>query len=146
MKSLLVMAQIAGRSCAFSAHDVQSVVDLGEVTPIPSAPSHIAGITALRSQVLTVIDCRIALGFNAADWSMDHRAIVVTVDGYFYALKIDAIEDVTTAVTEAGPIPGESSSKWTHAASGMIETMAGPALLLDLKRLLEPRGDIGAAA
>ena len=59
---LLVIAQIAGRRCALSANDVKSVIELGTVTPVPRAPDFITGITALRSQSLTVIDCRRALG------------------------------------------------------------------------------------
>jgi len=133
---LLVIARIAGRCCALSALEVKSVIEIGAVTPIPRAPAWIAGITALRSQALTVIDCRRAIGLDADCWPTDHRAVVVAESGHSYALMVDGIEDITTAVGEAGQIPGGFGPEWSRIATGMIETMAGPALLIDLPALL----------
>lgn len=73
---LLVIAQIAGRRCALSALDVKSVIEIGTITPIPRAPVWIAGITALRSQALTVIDCRRALGFGGGLMAMTGRPTI----------------------------------------------------------------------
>lgn len=133
---LLVIAQIAGRRCALSANDVKSVIELGTVTPVPRTADFIAGITALRSQALTVIDCRLALGLPFGPWPTDQRAAVVTVGGYPYALMVDAIEDITTANGEPGQVPGGFGAEWSRIATGMIETMIGPALLIDLAALL----------
>lgn len=148
--TLLVIAQIAGRRCALSALDVKSVIELGAVTPIPRTPDHIAGITALRSQALTVIDCRLALGLDANAWPTDHRAAVVAEGGHSYALMVDGIEDITTSVGEPGQVPGGFGPEWSRVATGMIETMIGPALLIDLAALLAgpdaARSDIEAAA
>jgi purine-binding chemotaxis protein CheW len=148
--SLLVIAQIASRRCAFGALDVKSVIEIGTITPIPRAPAHIAGITALRSQALTVIDCRLALGLEGHTWSTDARAVVIAVGGHSYALMVDAIEDITTAVGEPGQVPGGFGPEWSRVATGMIETMIGPALLVDLPALLAgpdaARGEIPAAA
>jgi purine-binding chemotaxis protein CheW len=146
---LLVIAQIAGRRCAFSALDVKSVIDIGAITPIPRAPAHISGITALRSQALTVIDCRMALGFAGQTWPTDERAAVVAEGGHSYALLVDGIEDITTAVGDPGQVPGGFGLEWSRVATGMIETMIGPALLIDLPTLLAgpeaARGEIEAA-
>lgn len=147
---LLVIAQIAGRRCALGALDVKSVIEIGAVTPIPRTPAYIAGITALRSQALTVIDCRQAIGLSQGEWSTDHRAAVVAEGGHAYALMVDQIEDITTAVSEAGQVPGGFGPEWSRVAIGMVETMAGPALLIDLAALLagpdSHRHDIEAAA
>lgn len=133
---LLVISRIAGRRCALAALDVKSVIEIGTVTPIPRAPAWIAGITALRSQALTVIDCRSALGLGGDTWATDHRAVVVAEGGHSYALMVDSIEDITTAVGEAGQVPGGFGAEWSRVATGMIETLAGPALMLDLAALL----------
>jgi purine-binding chemotaxis protein CheW len=136
MGQLLVIAQIAGRRCAMSALDVKSVIEIGAITPIPRTPAYIAGITALRSQALTVIDCRQAIGLASDQWPTDHRAAVVSEGGHAYALMVDGIEDITTAVGEAGQVPGGFGPEWSRVATGMIETTAGPALLIDLAALL----------
>ena len=137
---LLVIAQIAGRRCALSALDVRSVIEISAITPIPRSPAWITGITALRSQALTVIDCRRAIGVSGlgadADWPTDHRGVVVADGGHSYALLVDSIEDITTAAGAAGQVPGGFGPEWSRIATGMIETLAGPALLIDLPALL----------
>jgi len=150
MSQLLVMVQIAGRRCALSANDVKSVIELGAITPVPRTADFVAGITALRSQALTVIDCRRALGFPPDHWPTDHRAAVVASGGHSYALMVDAIEDITTASDEPGQVPGGFGPEWSRVATGMVETMIGPALLIDLPLLIAGpdarRGEIEAAA
>ncbi|MEO1729562.1 MAG: chemotaxis protein CheW [Pseudomonadota bacterium] len=146
MNDLLVMAQIAGRRCALQAGDVKSVIELGTITPVPRSPDFIAGITALRSQALTVIDCRLALGFESLEWPTDHRAAVVAVGGHSYALMVDAIEDIATGQSEPDDIPGGFGPEWTRVATGMVETAIGPALLIDLHALIAGPDAIGAAA
>lgn len=144
MNRLVLIIQIAGRRCAIPAEDVKSVIDLAAIVPVPRAPAFIAGLTTLRSQALTVIDCRLALGLAAAAWPSDGRAAVVAVEGHSYALMVDAIEDITTAMSEAGAIPGGFGAAWQGAARGLIETGIGPALLLDLAQLIA--GPEGVAA
>ncbi|MCR9179424.1 chemotaxis protein CheW [Erythrobacter sanguineus] len=150
MNQLLVIVQIAGRRCALSAHDVKSVIELGAITPVPRAADFIAGIAALRSQSLTVIDCRRAIGFDAAPWPTDDRAAVIGNGGHSYALMVDGIEDITTATGEPGQVPGGFGPEWSRIAAGMIETATGPALLIDLPALIAgpdtPRGEIEVAA
>ncbi len=146
MSDLLVMAQIAGRRCALHAGDVRSVIELGAITPVPRSPDFIAGITALRSQALTVIDCRLALGFPEIAWSTDHRAAVVTVGGHSYALIVDAIEDIATGQSSPDSVPGGFGSEWSRVATGMVETAIGPALLIDLPALIAGPDTLGVAA
>lgn len=136
MSRLLVITQIAGRRCALSAQDVRSVIELGTITPVPHAPAFVAGIAALRSQALTVIDCRSALGFEPSHWPTDHRAAVVAAAGHTYALRVDRIEDIATAVSEAAQVPGGFGPEWGRVASGMVETTIGPALLIELAALI----------
>ncbi|MEL7199804.1 MAG: chemotaxis protein CheW [Pseudomonadota bacterium] len=141
MKDLLLVAHIGGRQCAFDAIDVQSVIELDEVTPVPGTFDHIAGIAALRSQTLTVICCRKALGIDTRKLSLDHRAVVVTVRGHSYALKVDKIEDITTGVISPETVLGGFGDEWSRVATGMIETTLGPSLLLDLPQLIEAISD-----
>jgi len=146
MNSLLVMALIAGRRCAFLAPDVQSVIEIGTITPIPRTPDFIMGLTAMRSQALTVLDCRTAIGFDASKFPIDHRAIVASHQGDSYALRVDAIEDIGTAVSEPGSVPGGFGAQWSSASKGLVETYAGPTLLLDLPALIKGQAAVGEAA
>ncbi len=146
MNDLMVMAIIAGRRCALHACDVQSVIELGHVTPVPRTPDYIAGITALRSQALTVVDCRRAIGVDPAEFESDTRAAVVKIGGHSYALVVDAIEDISTAVIEPGEVLGGFGEEWSRVSAGMVETEAGPALLIDLEALIAGPESIADAA
>ncbi len=150
MNDLLVMTEIAGRRCALRADDVRSVIDLGNVTPVPGAPDFVLGITALRSQTLTVIDCRKALGLDPSQVTTDERAAVVAVEGHSYALAVDAIEDIATSNSKPQDVSGGFGEEWSAVALGMVETTMGPALLLDTARLIandmRRQDDLGAVA
>lgn len=146
MSGLLVLAEIAGRRCAFRAEDVQSVIDVGEITPVPRAPDFVLGLAALRSQALTVIDCRSAIGQDAATFPTDQRAAVVRVEGHSYALRLDRIDDVASARGNVNAVAGGFGPQWNRVAHGMVETDRGAALLLDIAALIAGPRENGAAA
>src|SRR3546814_12246609 len=49
MNGLFPIAEIGGRAVALSADQIESVVDIGVVTPIPPADERVRGVAALRS-------------------------------------------------------------------------------------------------
>ena len=67
MSSLLLIVTIAGERVALSAGAVESVVELDTLIQVPRAPPHVAGLSTLRSRVLTVIDCMRSRQKPAAD-------------------------------------------------------------------------------
>lgn len=136
MTQALLMCVIAERRVAFPAVDVRSVIEIERITPIPRTAPHIAGITALRSQALTVIDCRAALGFQSQGDPVGSRAAVVDHQGHSYALVVDEAFDVVEAMGEADQVPGGFGEIWADAATGMVETAGGPALLLAIETLI----------
>lgn len=136
MTQLLLMCMIAGRRAAIPTARVLSVIELEAITPIPATPAFIVGLTALRSQALTVIDCRVSLGFSASENVIGKRAAVIEHEGHRYALVVDEAFDVAEARSEPVPVPGGFGEGWRHAASGMVETDDGPALLVDVEQLI----------
>ena len=61
------------------------------------------GLSALRSRVLTVIDCMRSLELGETDCSDGIReAAVVELDGHHYALIVDLVEDVVESRVRAG--------------------------------------------
>lgn len=136
MSDLVILVDIAGRKCALDADDVASVIEIDRTTPVPRAPGHIVGLTALRSQALTVIDCRLAIDNADQPPAACERSPVVKVDGHSYALLVDAVHDVATARTEPIVIEGGFGENWNDAAQGMVETDLGPALLINIASLV----------
>ena len=136
MKRLMLLCTIAGRKAAIPTQEVSSVIEIEAVAPIPGTAPHIAGLTALRSQALTVIDCRVALGFESAGDPVGSRAAVIAEDGHLYALVVDDASDVEEIEGEIQQLRGGFGKQWAKAAVGMVETPRGPAIILDIPALL----------
>ena len=136
MNELLLIASIAGERVAIPACHVESVVEIESIRPVPRAAAHVAGLTALRSRVLTVIDCRAALDLPASAKADLRDAVVVAVDGHPYALMVDRVEDVIDYSGEVRPIRTAVANGWRRVGRGMVETEEGLMLLVDPHALL----------
>ena len=146
MNELLLLVTIAGSRVAFPAARVESVVELDALSPVPRAAAHVAGLSALRSRVLTVIDCQRSLDLGATDWTGLREAAVVELDGHHYALTVDAVEDVVEALSEPQQLRAAMGTGWERVGLGLIETEEGPLLLIDLAALIAgPASDRAAA-
>jgi purine-binding chemotaxis protein CheW len=105
-------------------------------------------LSALRSRVLTVIDCQRSLELgstNLVDGEL-HEAAVVELDGHHYALTVDAVEDVVEALSDPSPIRAAMGAGWERVSLGMVETEEGPLLLVDINALVAgPGAEVRAA-
>ena len=138
MNQLLLIVTIAGSRVALPAAEVESVVELDTLIAVPRAPAHLAGLSALRSRVLTVIDCKRSLELGTTDFAaLDLlEAAVVEVDGHFYALLVDAVEDVVDALSDPVAVRAAMGAGWERVSQGMVETEEGPLLLVDIPALV----------
>ena len=131
---LFLLAHVAGRPVAIPADQVDAVVDLGELVPVPGAERAVRGLAALRSRVVTVIDTGLALGLDATPDGI-RRAVITRVDGHHYAVLVDALEDV--APFERQPLAGlRLRAGWQLAGTALIERDGEPVLVIDLPRLV----------
>ncbi len=137
MNELLLVVTVAGQRVALPAASVESVVELDTLIPVPRAAPHVAGLSALRSRVLTVIDCMRALELGSTDVSDGVReAAVVELDGHHYALLVDNVEDVVEARSEPAPLRATMGRGWEAVSLGLVETDEGPLLLVDVAALI----------
>jgi purine-binding chemotaxis protein CheW len=137
MNELLLVVTIAGERVALPAAAVESVVELDTLIPVPRAAPHIAGLSALRSRVLTVVDCMRSLELGETDCSDGIReAAVVELDGHHYALIVDLVEDVIEASSDPQPMRAVMGEGWERVSKGMVETDSGPLLLVDVGALI----------
>ncbi len=140
MSDLLLLARVADQRIAFDARAIDGVVDIDAVVPVPLAPALVRGLTAIRSRVVTVIDCGRAAG--AAVLADSGRAVTLTIDGHGYAIRVDDVDDVVPHPGHyvAGALP--MNGGWAEMASGAVDVSDGFAILIDARRLVL-RGNIG---
>jgi purine-binding chemotaxis protein CheW len=146
MNQLLLVVDIAGEKVALRAADVQSVIELESLMAVPRAPQHVAGLSALRSRLLTVIDCQCALGLGQSDNRKGGAvAAVVMHDNHAYALLLDRVQDVTEAWSEPLPVSAGMDDGWSRMSSGMVETEMGPLLLIEVAAMISGLEEARAA-
>ena len=139
MNELLLIVTIAGSRVALLASQVEGVVELDALIPVPRAPAHLAGLSALRSRVLTVIDCKRSLELGTTDTTANGgllEAAVAELDSHHYALIVDAVEDVVEALSDPAPVRSAMEAGWERVSLGMVETEEGPLLLVDVAALV----------
>jgi len=137
VNELLLVVTIGNERVALPAAAVESVVELESLIPVPRAAPHVAGLSALRSRVLTVIDCMRSLELGDTDCSDGIReAAVVELDGHHYALIVDLVEDVVEAASDPVPVRAAMGAGWGRVSQGMVETEQGPLLLIDVAALV----------
>ncbi len=142
-KEILLLARLGGQRIAFQAAVVDAVVEIDNVAPVPLAPPHVLGLSAIRSHVVTVIDCGIAVTNEPS--GATGRAVLTTIDGNRYALRLDAVEDVGQhqILPGAGEFP--LGSGWGEIAVGRVDLGDGFALVVDPARLVAPQAQRVAA-
>ncbi len=131
MAELLLIASLAGRRIAFPASQVEAVVELEGLTPAPRAAAHVAGLSGLRSRVLTVIDGLASLEFGRSSEAHLTEAIVIPSGGHTYALLVDNVEDVVEASAPPVPVVAPLGAGWDRVAIGMVEVESELFLLVD---------------
>ena len=136
MTELILIVTLAGERVAISAAEVESVVEIEGLTPVPRAAPHIAGLAALRSRVLTVIDCFASLELGRSSAGGLREAIVVATDGHPYALLVDSVEDVIELAGEIRSVRTSLGGGWRRVARGMVEAGGDLLLLVDTQALL----------
>jgi purine-binding chemotaxis protein CheW len=135
MADLLLIARLAGRRIAFPAAEVEAVVELEGVTPAPRAAAHVAGLSALRSRVLTVIDGLAALEAGRSG-EAGRDAIVIQSGGHTYALLVEEVEDVIEAGAPPCPLNAPLGAGWDRVAIGTVEAEGELYLLVDPHALI----------
>jgi purine-binding chemotaxis protein CheW len=96
------------------------VVALDALTPLPGAPSFVAGLAPVHGVVLTIVDLGVVLGEAA---SVPTRALLVEVDSEAFGLGVSGYDGVVAVPASglAAPPPGLSETALRYV-EGMIAT------------------------
>ena len=96
MTSLYLIAHINGACVAIESDRIESIVHVQDIVPVPNSDPSIAGLFALRSRVLTLIDAQYLVTGETQQAVKGALAVVVDVAGHQYGLLVDKVEDVVS--------------------------------------------------
>lgn len=116
---------------------VQEVLRVTEIAPVPGAPHYVLGIINLRGNVVTVIDTRERLGLEAKEVDESTRIVIIEADKMVVGILVDAVAEVvdlrTSEIESAPNVGNDESSKYIQ---GVVSREGELLILVDLNKLL----------
>ena len=117
---------------------VQEVLRLTEIAPVPGAPDYVMGIVNLRGNVVTVIDTRKRFGLLPKEPDDSTRIVIIEVDNQVIGTLVDSVAEVVnlrTSEIETAPNLGEDneSSKYIQGVHSDGDNIL---ILIDVNKML----------
>lgn len=116
---------------------VQEVLRVTEIAPVPGAPAYVLGIINLRGNVVTVIDTRTRFGLPPTETDDSSRVIVIESEKQVVGILVDAVAEVVelyeNEIDVAPNVGTEDSSRYIQ---GVATREDGLLILVDLNKLL----------
>lgn len=141
MSQLYLLARVAGTAVAILTDEIEAAVRLRDIVPVPGAPAHVAGLSALRSRVLTVVDAAALITGEivaAPPGSEDGAyAVMCDVGGHSYGILVDGVDDIVEIETPPLPLCGRIDKIWEPHARAVIEQDGQSRFVLSIAALLE---------
>lgn len=137
-KEQLVTMMIEDQMFGVPILQVQDIVEARLITPVPLAPSAIAGVMNLRGRIVTVINLRRCLGVS--DNPLGNRGMGITVEfhGDLYTLLVDSIGDVRDLPRrDYEKPPATLDEKLRRLSTGVYRLPEDLLVVLDIERVLD---------
>ncbi|MDR7156037.1 purine-binding chemotaxis protein CheW [Sphingobium xenophagum] len=145
MNQLYLFATLAGTRIAVEASEVEAVVKLTEISPVPGMGPHVAGLAALRSRVLTIIDTAALIKGAASPSREGGLAIIANIAGHSYGLMVDGVSDICRVPQGELPLRGQLDRAWAPYARAIVEQDGNAWLLVSLGSFIDVGGQAQAA-
>jgi purine-binding chemotaxis protein CheW len=125
---------------------VQDVFVPDRMTRVPLAPPEVAGILNLRGRVVTAIDMRARLEFEARPPGAPVMAIGIELKGESYGLLVDTVGEVMALRNSACEAkPANLDPRLWRVAAGIYRLEGQLMVVLDVDRVLDIRNGAIAA-
>ena len=116
---------------------VQEVLRMTEIAPVPGAPHYVLGIINLRGNVVTVIDTRRRFGLPDAESDDETRIVIIEADNNVVGILVDSVAEVvdlrTSEIETAPNVGNDESSKYIQGVSSRDDELL---ILVDVNKLL----------
>jgi purine-binding chemotaxis protein CheW len=136
MGSLFLIAHINGARIAIDSDRIESLVHVHDVVPVPKCHPSIAGLFALRSRVLTLIDSQYLVTGNRRPVEKGALAVVAEIAGHHFGLIVDSVEDVVS-INESQIAGNIAPAKhWAHLVTGTALVGSDLVMIIDPAQLI----------
>ncbi|BCG63021.1 MAG: purine-binding chemotaxis protein CheW [Methyloprofundus sp.] len=116
---------------------VQEVLRVSEIAPVPGAPAYVLGIINLRGNVVTVIDTRNRFGLMSKEQDDATRIVIIETDEHIIGIMVDSVAEVVdlkaSEIETAPNVGNEESSKYIQGVTSRDNELL---ILVDLNKFL----------
>ena len=118
--------------------NVQEVLKITEIAPVPGAHDYVMGIINLRGNVVTVIDTRKRFGLTAKATDDLTRIIVVEINDNVIGMLVDSVAEVVYLhQSEIEPSPTVSSDDNSYYIQGVSNQGDRLLILVDINKFID---------
>jgi purine-binding chemotaxis protein CheW len=116
---------------------VQEVLPMTEIAPVPGAPPFVMGIINLRGNVVTVIDTRMQFGLAPREADQSGRIVVIEAGNQVAGILVDSVAEVIevkqSEVDTAPSVGNEESARYIY---GVVSRGNQLLILIDVNKML----------
>jgi purine-binding chemotaxis protein CheW len=117
--------------------DVEQIVGVQKITPIPESSEYAKGIINLRGSIIPVIDMRLRLHKKEVQYNERTCIIVTNIQQNLVGLIVDAVDEVAKFEDENISDPPKMSTDFTNDyLTGIAKTENKVVLMIDPEKIL----------
>ncbi len=138
-----VTFRLADELYGINVMQVQEVLRLTDLAPVPGAPHFVMGIINLRGNVVTVLDARKLLSLDSGEITDNARIMLIESGNMTVGLLVDSVAEVASISTgDIDPPPTLGKEGGSRYIQGVYSTEGRILILIDLDKLIsnEQRG------
>lgn len=116
---------------------VQEVLRVTEIAPVPGSPDYVLGIINLRGNVVTVIDARRRFNLTQREPDDASRIVIIEAEKQVVGILVDSVAEVVdlraSEIETAPNVGNEETSRYILGVSSRGDVLL---ILVDLNKLL----------
>lgn len=132
-----VTFQLENETYGINVMQVQEVLRVSEIAPVPGAPDYVMGIINLRGNVVTVLDTRRRFGLPPKEVDDSTRIVVIEANDSVVGILVDSVAEVVemrrSAVETSPSVGNDESSRYIE---GVAHRDGELLILVDINKLL----------
>ncbi len=132
-----VTFRLAEETYGINVMQVQEVLRVSEIAPVPGAPHYVLGIINLRGNVVTVVDTRIRLGLESSEVTDSTRIVIIEGSRHVVGILVDCVAEVVDLhASELESVPNVGNEESASYIQGVVSRDDKLLILVDLNKLL----------
>jgi purine-binding chemotaxis protein CheW len=133
----LVTFKLEEETYGVNVMQVQEVLRVTEIAPVPGAPYFVLGIINLRGNVVTVIDTRSRFGLSATDLTDNSRIVIIEGEGQVVGILVDSVAEVVELrESQIDTAPNVGNEETARYIQGVYTSGDGLLIVVDINKLL----------